>query len=256
VIAGDVDAQPEVPIRRTEPSWLKVLSVTAQLWLSRRLGRLSIGWPLLISTLTLAVATTVALGVIYQPKQWTPRQLMPGAISAAATVVMLALIVLASYLRRARGRHRRIRIGLAGVSVRILTALAAALAGRTGSVLLRESDAHLAGQSGHDVANWAKLKQAAGFVLAGIRYRGQDWADTSWKPVEAVLRSRALSAMFVSVPTIVVAMAVLRAKGTITVFTSFGSIFGIGVALAGAVKYGRRYRGIKLAGPKTGQTED
>ncbi|HEY6502051.1 MAG TPA: hypothetical protein VIZ20_21660 [Streptosporangiaceae bacterium] len=156
---------------------------------------------------------------------------------------------------KARGRHRRriVRLGLAGLSVHSLTSVAALLAGREGLALLDESDAHLAGQSGHDPASWAKLKEAAGFVIAGVRYRGQDWADAAWKPADAVLRSRFLSGLFVVIPTMVVAAEVLTNKGTIGMFTSFGSIFGVGAFLAGVIKAGRWYRNVEPPEPKARQ---
>ena len=142
---------------------------------------------------------------------------------------------------------------IAGVSVRGLTGLAAFLAGGEGPALLDESAAHLAGWSGHDPANWKKLKQAAGFVKTGVEYRCSDWADAAWRPVDAVLRSRVLSGLFVAIPTIVDAVEVLRHEGTMTVLTSFGSIFGVGTALAGAIKAGRKHRDVKPPEPKARQ---
>lgn len=159
-------------------------------------------------------------------------------------------------LQRARGRHRRIRIGLAGLSAQSLTALAASLAGRGGLALLWESDAHLAGESGHDVANLAKVKQAAGFVRAGVRYRLSDWADAAWRPTDAVLRSRLLSGLFVAIPTIVVAFEVLTHKGTMTLLTSLGPIFGTWTFLAGAIKAGRKYRDVHPPAPKARRSGD
>ena len=267
--AEGVKEQPAVPIRLAEPSWPTVLATTLSIWLARRLRRPYMGqggvrradtrWRLVAFVLALAILTLVGLQLsgavstttpapsIGWPKAWI--ELLCAAIPVAGAFSMFVL----AYLRRARGRHRVRRAALAGVSVRILTALAAVLAGRGGKVLFRESDAHLAGESGHDTPNGAKLKQAAGFVLAGARYRGQDWADAASRPVDAVLRSRFLSGLFVVVPTIVVAVEVLTHKGTMTVLTSFGSIFGVGTALAGAIKAGRKYRDVEPPEPKARQ---
>ena len=66
-------------------------------------------------------------------------------------------------------------------------------------------------------ANWAKVKQAAGLCLAGARYRGQDWADAAWRPVDAILRSRTRSNLCVLVPTACAADWILRHNGTIGV---------------------------------------
>lgn len=133
----------------------------------------------------------------------------------------------------------------AGRSVRGLTSLAALLAGRAGPALYDEWNAHLAGESGHDPLGWPKVKAAAGFAVAGIKCRCSDWADTAWKPAEVVLRSRTLSNLLVMVPTIVVAVVVLTHKGTVTAMIAFGSIFGVGTALAKLVAAGREYRGVK-----------
>ena len=163
----------------------------------------------------------------------------------------------AGFLRLIKSVLRENRPGrrFAGFSVRGLTGLAAFLAGREGPALGVEWKAHLAGESGHDPVSWTKVKEAAGFVVAGVRYRCSDWADAAWRPVDAVLRSRLLSGLFVAVPTIVAAMEVLSHKGTMTVLTSFGSIFGIGTALAGAIKAGRKHRDVKPPEPKARQAK-
>ncbi len=163
--------------------------------------------------------------------------------------------VLRTVLQRARGRHRRIRTGLAWLSVRSLTALAGALAGRGRSALLQEWTAHLAGESGQDPASWAKVQQAIGFLAAGMGYRCSDWADAAWRPADAVLRSRVLSGLFVAVPTIVVGVTVLTHKGTMTVLTSFGSIFGVGTFLSGVIKAARWYRDAEPPEPMARQAK-
>jgi hypothetical protein len=142
------------------------------------------------------------------------------------------------------------------IFVRSLTRIAAVLAGRSGPVLLEESDAHLAGGSGHDPLSWAKAKEAAGFVVAGARYRGQEWADVAWKPVDAALRSRPLSNLVIAIPTIVVAFEVLTQKGTMTLLTTLGSIFGTSSFLTGMIKAGREYRGVKPPSPKAHQASE
>jgi hypothetical protein len=170
-----------------------------------------------------------------------------------AILVVLMSAAVSMELRDDPDLRARIRASIAGASVRGLTGLAAFLAGREGPALLDESDGHLAGESGHDPVSWTKVKEAAGFVVAGVRYRCSDWADAAWRPVDAVLRSRLLSGLFVAVPTIVAAVEVLSHKGTMTVLTSFGSIFGIGTALAGAIKAGRKYRDVEPPEPKARQ---
>lgn len=99
------------------------------------------------------------------------------------------------------------------------------------------------------------MREALGFVVAGVRYRGQNWADAAWKPADALLRSRFLSGLFVVIPTIVVIIEVLTHKGTMTMLTSFGSIFAVGTMLAGAIKAGRKYRGVEPPEPKARQAK-
>jgi hypothetical protein len=149
----------------------------------------------------------------------------------------------------------RMRASVTGFSVRGLTGLAAFLAGREGLALLDESDGHLAGESGHDPLSWSKVKEAAGFIVAGVRYRCSDWADAGWRPADAVLRSRVLSNLFITIPTVADAVEVLRHEGTLGVLTSFGSIFTVGVMLYGLVKLGRWWRNVELPEPKARRAE-
>ena len=149
-----------------------------------------------------------------------------------------------------RSPRARMQASITGFSVRSLTGLAAFFAGGEGLALLGESADHLAGKKGHDPVSLVKLRQAAGFAVAGARYRGQQWADAAWKPADAVLRSRTLSNLLIVVPTIVVAVVVLTHKGTVAAMIAFGSIFGVGTAMAKLVAAGREYRNVKPPKPK------
>lgn len=147
----------------------------------------------------------------------------------------------------------RARASVTGFSVRSLASFAAILAGREGPTLREEWKAHLAGESGHDAVGWAKLKQAAGFVKTGAGYRCSDWADAAWRPVDAVLRSRARSNLFVLIPTFVAAYLIFRHNGTIGVLTSFESIGMIGGLLYAVIKAGRKYLDVEPPKPKARQ---
>jgi hypothetical protein len=213
----------------------------------------------LMATILAALQASGAIPAnLVPPIVWLLLRIAGLLIAGFFTAMALAAsaLVVRAYLRRARGRHRRIRVSLAGISVCSLTSLAGALAGRGGFALLQESDAHVAGHSGHDTPSWAKVKEAAGFVVAGVRYRGQDWADAAWRPVDAALRSRFLSGLFVAVPTIVVAFEVLTHKGAMTVLTSWGSIFCVGTGLAASIKGGRKYRDVQPPEPKARQAKE
>ena len=147
----------------------------------------------------------------------------------------------------------RVRASVTGFSVRSLTSLAAVLAGREGPILREEWKAHLAGESGHDAAGRAKLKQAAGFVKTGAGYRCSDWADAAWRPVDAVLRSCTRSNLFVLIVTFVAAYLIFRHDGTIGVLTSFESIGMIGGLLYAVIKAGRKHRDVKPPEPRAHQ---
>ena len=68
-----------------------------------------------------------------------------------------------------------------------------------------------------------------------------------------VLRSRTLSNVFVLVPTGADAYVVLRHEATISVLTTFESIFVCGVMLYGVIKVGRWYRDVEPPEPKARQ---
>src|ERR1700761_1232743 len=98
--------------------------------------------------------------------------------------VLAAIDIVAAILRGPA------KLKLIAGSVRSLTSLAAFLAGREGRALLEESDSHLAGWDGRDPVSWQKLKQAAGFVKAGVEYRYLNITEAAWRPIDAVLGSR------------------------------------------------------------------
>ena len=144
----------------------------------------------------------------------------------------------------------RISWPLARFSVRGLTSLAAALAGRKRLALRAEWRAHLAGESGHDPVTWQKFKEALGFVISAIQCRCSDAAEAAWTPVDATLKSRKLSNLFVLVPAWAAAYLVLRHEGTLGVVKAAESISAIGGLLYGLVRVGRWWRNVKPPEPK------
>jgi hypothetical protein len=139
---------------------------------------------------------------------------------------------------------------LARLSARGLTNLAVRLAGRRGPVLHDEWRAHLLGESGHDPVTWPKVKEALGFVFSAIRCRCSDAATAAWTPVDAVLKSRTLSNLFVHVPTGAAAYLVLRYEGTLGAVKAAESIGMIGGTLYGLIRVGRWWRNVKPPEPK------
>ena len=143
---------------------------------------------------------------------------------------------------------------LARFSVRGLTDLAALLAGRKRPALRAEWRAHLAGESGHDLVTWQKVREALGFVASAVRCRCSDAAEAAWTPVDAVLKSRTLSNLFTLMPTALAALTSFRHGGTVGLLGSAGSTSTIGVALYGLVRVGRWWRNVKPpAGPPPGR---
>jgi hypothetical protein len=142
----------------------------------------------------------------------------------------------------------RLQNRLKGLSVSRLTDLAMLLAGRCRPALRDEWRAHLAGESGHDPVTWPKVGQALGFVAAAIQFRLADTAVLAWRLVDVVLRSRALSDLFVGGP-IIVTTAIVQHDGR------FGLAVGqqltaLGMLLYGVLRTGRWWRGVKPDAPK------
>jgi hypothetical protein len=131
-----------------------------------------------------------------------------------------------------------------------LTALAVLLAGRKRSALADEWGAHLAGEGGHDPVTWPKVRQALGFVASGVRFRLADAADLAWRPVDAVLASRALSNLFVWAPVIAVVVAIVRHDGRFGLVADDQDPVALGAFLYVVIKTGRWWRGVKPPEPK------
>jgi hypothetical protein len=147
-------------------------------------------------------------------------------------------------------RENQLGRRLGRFSVRGLTDLAALLAGRKRPALRAEWRAHLAGWSGHDSADWQKVRQALGFVASAIRCRCSDTADAAWVPVDTVLKSRMLSNLFVLTPTVTATYIVFRHEGTLGAVKAAESISAIYIAFFMLVVAGRKYRGVKPSEPR------
>jgi hypothetical protein len=128
--------------------------------------------------------------------------------------------------------------------------MASLLAGRRRAALRDEWHTHLAGHSGHDPASWQKVKDARGFVVAAIRCRCSDAAEAAWTPVDAILKSRTLSNLFVLIPTLVDALFIFHRDGLDEVLRSMESIVKAGALLYGLILAGRWYRNVKPSAPK------
>jgi hypothetical protein len=129
----------------------------------------------------------------------------------------------------------------------IVTDVAVFLAGRRRTVLREEWSAHLAGEKGIGLTSRRKIMTAIGFIVAAMRFRAEDVADLAWIPVDAVLKSRKLSNLFIGAPPLVASMIVFCHGGLYAMLTSAESIIAIGGLLLVTVHAGRRWRGVKPA---------
>jgi hypothetical protein len=126
-----------------------------------------------------------------------------------------------------------------------LTGLAICLAGRKRVDVGCEWRTHLAGESGAGLSADRQLRDATGFVLAAIRYRLRDGADLAWRPVDAVLGSRALSGLFVLLASVGFSLWLMQKIGVYGLaqcLESVGVVFG---AALGTIHVARWWRGVK-----------
>jgi hypothetical protein len=133
----------------------------------------------------------------------------------------------------------------ARVSPQKLTGLAVFIAGHKRAVLGNEWRSHLAGETGAGLPADRQVCEAAGFVLAAIQYRLQDAADLAWRPVDAVLGSRALSSCFVFLATLGFSLWLMRKVGVYGLAECLESVGVVFAAALGAIHAGRWWRGSK-----------
>jgi sugar phosphate isomerase/epimerase len=205
----------------------------------------------LMGRLMLAAAAVAAAALLLGPNRpWT------SVLGTAAVAVMAVIELGIGAERKHRAKRKRADWPLARFSARSLTNLAALLAGRRRLALRAEWRSHLAGESGHDPVTWRKIREALGFVASAVQYRLADAADAAWTPVDAVLKSRALSNLLVFGPTATAALFILRHEGTLGVVTSAESISAIGGVLYGLVRVGRWWRDVKPPEPKARRVKE
>lgn len=151
----------------------------------------------------------------------------------------------------AAGRHRQGRAAI--ISPRRLTAAAVFLAGRKRSAVHDEWRSHLSGWTGRGLAREEQIRAARGFLWSAVRYRSSDAAGLVGRGFDAVLRSRSMSDLTVWVPVLLAMLAVVRHDGPYGLVTYDLNLIELGVGIYGAIRYGRRRRGVKPAKRKPGQ---
>jgi hypothetical protein len=184
---------------------------------------------------------------IYLEVPGDPSQIPPHWLRRSRVSVLMQLIF--DWMSARQPSWMRPR-QLGGRAAAGLTALAVVLAGRRRPALRDEWRAHLAGYSGHDPITWPKIIEAFGFVASAIRCRCSDAAEATWTPVDAVLKSRTLSNIFVLFPTMADAAFISYHDGLDEVLRSMESIAKVGAILYGLVLAGRWYRNLKPPQPK------
>jgi hypothetical protein len=133
----------------------------------------------------------------------------------------------------------------ARVSPQRLTGIAVFLAGRKRAALGCEWRSHLSGETGAGLPHDRQVREAAGFLLAALRYRLRDAADFAWQPVDALLASRDLSNLWVLLATLSVVVVFIRHGGLYELADNLGSVAVIWGAAFGGIHVGRKWRGVK-----------
>ena len=102
----------------------------------------------------------------------------------------------------------------------------------------------------------ARTGHALGFVVSAIKFRLADAADLAWRPADAVLRSRALSNLFVGGPVIVVLVAIVHHDGRFGLVADIQDPAALGAFLYGVIRTGRWWRGVKPPEPKSRRAQE
>ena len=152
---------------------------------------------------------------------------------------------LAVSLIRDAGLAGRFRIAKLRPAPGSLTAFAVFLAGRHHSASREEWRSHLVGELGHQLSRRDQMNAARGFVWAAVRYRIEDATELTWQPVDAVLRSRALSNIFIVGPVLAVVLAILHHDGRYGLVLDIQDPFCVGACTWGTIFGLRKWRMVK-----------
>ena len=143
------------------------------------------------------------------------------------------------------GRINRLRPRRTAVTSRRLTGLAVFIAGHRRGDLSDEWRSHLSGESGAGLPSRRQAQEAAGFVLAAVRYRLQDVTDLAWRPVDSLLESRELSNLTVVLATLVIVVFFLRRGGVNDLADHLECVPVAPASALWVINCGKRYRQVK-----------
>jgi hypothetical protein len=154
-------------------------------------------------------------------------------------------------VKSARHAHYKVR-WYARVSPQRLTGLAVLIAGRKRAGQGTEWRSHLSGETGWGLPRDQQVREAAGFVRAAVRYRlqdaadlVQDAADLAWRPVDAILGSRELSNLIVTLVTLIVAVISIHGAGLYGLVNNLANVAVVPAFALAMIHGGRRYRQVK-----------
>jgi hypothetical protein len=126
-----------------------------------------------------------------------------------------------------------------------LTGAAVILAGKNRRAVCDEWRSHLYGWPYRRLSQKEQAHAARAFLLTALRYRRQDAADLGWQAVDAVLKSRTLSNLFIWIPVLAAMLAVVHHDGLYGLIANAENLTALwGVPFA-AIRVGRRCRRVK-----------
>ena len=267
--SGDDDEERQAPW--PIPQTMRHLEM-ARLWLAEHPG--DYGTPMFLDTNALWNSKSIELDAT----SMTPQELAvvlqgPGARRSCADSPLVLCAVgdpaqLAPYTTTSATSHRLVprrswsaklgpvtvamrllsqrgRVRLPSLSLSWLTGAAVRLAGKKRSAVRAEWASHLCGCPDRRLSRQEQVRAACEFLLAAVRFRLQDAADLGWKPIDAVLGSRALSNIFVWLPVIVTLVAIVRHDGQFGLVADDQDPIALGIALYATIKAGRGYRKVR-----------
>lgn len=144
--------------------------------------------------------------------------------------------------RRSQGRKDR---GPCRTLARKLTSLAVSIAGRKRTVMDGEWRAHLSGETGNGLPGCRQVREAAGFLLAAVRYRLRDIAALAWRLTDAVLASRGASSFVVLAAALSVAALFIWHGGLYELAGKLGNVAVVWAAACGLIRVGRQWRDVE-----------
>jgi hypothetical protein len=168
------------------------------------------------------------------------------AVSLLIVVLAMAPIVMRKLAQSARRRWDASAVSVLGS----LTRFSALIAGGRRPHAAEEWQGNIAysiTEADDSKSTRQIFRYAIGLMIAAIRYRARDVADLIWRPIDVILASRKLSNLTVTIPTLAAIMVVIYYSGVDGLVSNADNLAAIGGVFYGAIRAGRRWRGVKPA---------